>query len=186
MMVKTTLKEIPLSRRNGFKDDLIQEGALSAYRAIHGFNPEHSSDFKSYLKICVQNSCRDFYRYNKLSLNIPRHIEISSMSQVYADPSEIDKAQYKNRSTTKYELLTELENSEELDALKSAVSRLRPHEQFIIGRFYGLANEPQQSKESLGQGLGLKSSSVGAQIRTIHDRLYYMLSPRFMPEESSE
>lgn len=186
MMVRTTLKEIPLAQRDGFKEDLTQEGILSAYRALHGFNPENNSDFKSYLKISVQNSCRDFYRDNKLSISIPRSVEMTSMSQVYADPSDIDNDQYKNRLTAKYELLAELERSEELAALQKAVSRLKPHEKFIIGGFYGLDNKPQSSKESLAEDLGIQSSSVGAKIRSIQARLHHMLAANIEPEESPE
>ncbi len=186
MMVKTTLKEIPIAQRDGFKEDLTQEGILSAYRALHGFNPENNSDFRSYLKISVQNSCRDFYRYNKLSISIPRNVEISSMSQVSADPSTIDKDRYTTQSAAKYELLAELERVEEMAALKSAVSQLKPHDQFIIERHYGLANKPNQSKESLGEVLGIKSTSVGAKIRVIHERLHGLLAPRLAPDESTD
>jgi len=136
-------------------EDLISIGTVGLIKAINTFHPEKNIKLATYASRCIENEILMYIRKRsgsrcEVSIDEPLNVDFDGNELLLSDVlgSEEDTVSY------------ELEQREERQVIREAVSRLGERERLIIGLRFGLDGSREMTQKEVADMLGISQSYI--------------------------
>lgn len=147
-------------------EELISIGTLGLMKAVSTFNKEKNIKLATYASRCIEN---EILMYIRKTSSQKREISIDEPLSVDWDGNELllsDVLGSDNDVVSR-----EMEENEEKNILRSAVSELNPRERIIIEMRYGLIDGNELTQKEVADALGISQSYISRLEKKIMQRL---------------
>ncbi len=154
-------------------EDLVSIGTVGLIKAINTFRAEKSIKLATYASRCIENEILMYIRKNgsqrcEVSIDEPLNVDWDGNELLLSDilGNDEDNVTY------------ELEQREERQVVRNAVSELDPRERELIELRYGLRNGEEMTQKEVADLLGISQSYISRLEKRILSRLRDRLAGR--------
>ena len=154
-------------------EDLISIGTVGLIKAINTFRAEKSIKLATYASRCIENEILMYIRKNgsqrcEVSIDEPLNVDWDGNELLLSDilGNEEDNVTY------------EMEQQEERQVVRNAVSELDPRERELIELRYGLRGGEEMTQKEVADLLGISQSYISRLEKRILSRLRDRLAGR--------
>ena len=141
--------------KNDDVDDLISIGTIGLIKGVDSFSYRHGTRLTTYVAKCIENEILMFYRSDKRH---SKNISINESIGFDKDGNEITFLDI--LKTPKLDFASELQDKDNINALKEYFKVLTKREQEIIIKRYGLNNQDEMTQKEIAKELGISRSYV--------------------------
>ena len=147
-------------------EDLISIGTVGLIKAINTFNAEKSIKLATYASRCIENEILMYLRKNggqrcEVSIDEPLNVDWDGNELLLSDVLGSDEV----------DVITEITEREERQAIRDCVSRLDDRERVIIELRYGLSGGAEMTQKEVADLLGISQSYISRLEKKIISKL---------------
>ncbi len=136
-------------------EDLISIGTLGLIKAINTFKCDKNIKLATYASRCIENEIlmylRKKARYkNEISLDEPLNFDYDGNELLLGDILSLEQE----------EVITDMNDTDDKEALLEAVEKLKPREQEILNMRFGLNGQEELTQKEVAELLGISQSYI--------------------------
>lgn len=136
-------------------EDLISIGTLGLIKAINTFKCDKNIKLATYASRCIENEIlmylRKKSRYkNEISLDEPLNFDYDGNELLLGDILSLEQE----------EVITDMNDTDDKEALLEAIERLKPREQEILNMRFGLNGQEELTQKEVAELLGISQSYI--------------------------
>lgn len=155
-------------------EDLVSIGTIGLIKAINTFRPDKNIKLATYASRCIENEILMYIRKfsavrNEISIDEPLNMDWDGNELLLSDVLGDDEDN----------IVYEIEQREEKEAIRRAVASLEPREREIIEMRYGLGGYDEMTQKEVADRLGISQSYISRLekkiIARLRDELYSKL-----------
>ncbi len=153
-------------------EDLISIGTIGLIKSVNTFRADKNIKLATYASRCIENEILMYVRKNngqrlEVSLDVPLNTDWDGNELLLSDVLSSDEV----------DVVTEITEREERDAIRECVARLEHRERLIIELRYGLGGREEMTQKEVADLLGISQSYISRLEKKIIARLREELSP---------
>lgn len=147
-------------------EDLISIGTIGLIKAINTFHPDRNIKLATYASRCIENEILMFIRKcagqrSEMSIDEPLNVDWDGNELLLSDVLGSDEDSVSR----------DLENREERQMIRHAISHLDPRERTIIEMRFGLVTGREKTQKEVAATLGISQSYISRLEKKIIARL---------------
>ncbi len=148
-------------------EDLVSIGTIGLTKAIASFRPDKNIKLATYASRCIENEILMYIRKNistircEVSIDEPLNVDWDGNELLLSDVLAGDEDN----------ILYEIEQNEERDAIRAAVAGLAPREREIIEMRFGLKGSDEMTQKEVADHPGISQSYISRLEKKIIARL---------------
>ena len=147
-------------------EDLISIGTIGLIKSVNTYNPDKNIKLATYASRCIENEILMYLRRNnktklEVSIDEPLNVDWDGNELLLSDILGSD-----NDVVSR-----EMEENDERQILRGAVSELKPRERIIIEMRYGLNGRREMTQKEVADLLGISQSYISRLEKRIMQRL---------------
>ena len=136
-------------------EDLISIGTIGLIKAIHTYKPDKNIKLATYASRCIENEILMYIRKNsgqrfEVSIDEPLNTDWDGNELLLSDVLSSDEV----------DVVTEIAEREERQAIRDCVARLEERERVIIELRYGLNGGEEMTQKEVADLLGISQSYI--------------------------
>ena len=147
-------------------EDLISIGTIGLIKSVNTFRADKNIKLATYASRCIENEILMYIRKNngqrhEVSIDVPLNTDWDGNELLLSDVLSSDEV----------DVVTEIAEREERQAIRECVSRLGERERVIIELRYGLAGGDEMTQKEVADLLGISQSYISRLEKKIIARL---------------
>ncbi len=147
-------------------EDLISIGTIGLIKSVNTFRADKNIKLATYASRCIENEILMYIRKNngqrhEVSIDVPLNTDWDRNELLLSDVLSSDEV----------DVVTEIAEREERQAIRECVSRLGERERVIIELRYGLAGGDEMTQKEVADLLGISQSYISRLEKKIIARL---------------
>ena len=147
-------------------EDLISIGTIGLIKSVNTFRADKNIKLATYASRCIENEILMYIRKNngqrlEVSLDVPLNTDWDGNELLLSDVLSSDEV----------DVVTEITEREERDAIRACVARLEHRERLIIELRYGLGGRDEMTQKEVADLLGISQSYISRLEKKIIARL---------------
>ncbi|MBR0442901.1 MAG: RNA polymerase sporulation sigma factor SigE [Clostridia bacterium] len=147
-------------------EDLISIGTIGLIKSVNTFRADKNIKLATYASRCIENEILMYIRKNsgqrfEVSIDVPLNTDWDGNELLLSDVLGSDEV----------DIVTEITEREERDAIRACVSRLEERERVIIELRYGLGGNEEMTQKEVADLLGISQSYISRLEKKIIARL---------------
>ena len=147
-------------------EDLISIGTIGLIKSVNTFRADKNIKLATYASRCIENEILMYIRKNngqrhEVSIDVPLNTDWDGNELLLSDVLSSDEV----------DVVTEIAEREEREAIRACVSRLGERERVIIELRYGLAGGDEMTQKEVADLLGISQSYISRLEKKIIARL---------------
>ena len=147
-------------------EDLISIGTIGLIKSVNTFRADKNIKLATYASRCIENEILMYIRKNsgqrlEVSIDVPLNTDWDGNELLLSDVLSSDEV----------DVVTEIAEREEREAIRACVSRLDERERVIIELRYGLGGRDEMTQKEVADLLGISQSYISRLEKKIIARL---------------
>ncbi len=136
-------------------EDLISIGTLGLIKAINTFKCDKNIKLATYASRCIENEILMFLRKkarykNEISLDEPLNFDYDGNELLLGDVLSLEQE----------EVISDMNDTDDKEALLEAVEKLKPREKEILNMRFGLNGQEELTQKEVAELLGISQSYI--------------------------
>lgn len=154
-------------------DDLVSIGSIGLIKGIETFKLDKNIKLATYASRCIENEILMYLRKTQKSRN---DCSLDEVLSIDSDGNEMVLADI--LASNEESSLTKLEQSEDIDNLYYAISKLSKREREIIVKRFGLFGETELTQKEVADLMGISQSYISRLEKRILEKMRIIIEER--------